>query len=298
MSLWKRSNSSAANEAPGPRAVGMRSRADTKACRDEVRQGSRGFTLVELLVVIAIIGILAGLLLPALARAQQQGQMARCISNLRQIDLAVRQYVGDYADKYPTVSGAVWQSFRYGGGDPAPPAQTKFGLESASDRLLYPYTKTSYEVYHCPTDRGSRVDVGPKPPFDTLYQWLGTSYKYNWHLWGNVPTAEVERDHIWGCAGKAEGNYISTPSEYILFHEPPATPYYDGTWYYFFWHEARGPGTISNLDDRRDRFISPVLFGDGHAKKQDFTRVITHLPEYPCEPQPDWYWYEPLPQSQ
>ena len=247
------------------------------------------FTLIELLVVIAIIGILAALLLPALARAQQKAKMTRCISNLRQIGIAVKAYMGDYGDKYPTESGDRWKSFRYGGGDPAPYAQTQWGLEWATNRLLYGYTKSD-ELYRCPADRGTGGPLGPRPPFNTVYQWVGTSYKYNSLPWWRLLRL-TQKDPVYGCAGKA-ADWISHPSLYILLHEPPATPE-DGP-YYFFWHEARGPSTIFDLDDLRDQFISPALFVDGHAARHDFTRAITSLSDWPCERQRDWYFYEPL----
>lgn len=65
------------------------------------RQRVRGFTLIELLVVVSIISILAALLLPALVRAKDVGRRAVCLSNLRQVGIAMQGYADDNEDRIP-----------------------------------------------------------------------------------------------------------------------------------------------------------------------------------------------------
>lgn len=113
-----------------------------------------GFTLIELLVVIAIIGILASMLLPALGRAKRAAHTVACVSNLRQIGIALNLYVQDNNDHLPYCALL-------------PSVNTN--LPAISVPLL-PYLKGT-NIFQCPADQ-------------TMFPVEGISYEWNMYLNG------------------------------------------------------------------------------------------------------------------
>jgi prepilin-type N-terminal cleavage/methylation domain-containing protein/prepilin-type processing-associated H-X9-DG protein len=251
----------------------------------------RGFTLIELLVVIAIIAILAALLLPALSQGRESAHSVACLSNERQLGLAVRLYVSDHSDKFPGVSA-------YEPKPPFKPLKMWIGYDNANlDGLNGGYYGDSSQPAKNdprpgavdPYLKNERIKLCPSAPktWQTGYAANGFCGQAFPTPWGAAEFAPMSKHFRWGPGGEQLFDGASDPE----VEEPANTM--------LLWeHFARAPlcqflqrgdwlGFPPNDKSLRDHFhflhrgTANVAWSDGHAKRIAYEQL--RRPTFSCK---------------
>jgi prepilin-type N-terminal cleavage/methylation domain-containing protein/prepilin-type processing-associated H-X9-DG protein len=253
-----------------------------------------GFTLIELLVVIAIIAILASLLLPAFAQTRESARSIACISNERQLGLAVRMYVSDDSETFPGVS--VYQPE-----PPFKPLKMWIGYDNANLAVLsggyygdssQPAINNSRPGAVDPYLNDERIKLCPSAPktWQTGYAanaFCGEAFP---NQWGAAEFAPMSKHFHWGPGGQqlfdgASESEVEEPANTILmwehFSRAPLCQFLEP----YDWLESPpdGPGyqALKEHFDFLHRGTANVAWCDGHANRITYGQL--RRPAFSCK---------------
>ncbi|MBI4662884.1 MAG: prepilin-type N-terminal cleavage/methylation domain-containing protein [Verrucomicrobia bacterium] len=219
------------------------------------------FTLIELLVVIAIIAILAGMLLPALAKAKSKGQSIKCVSNVRQLGLAWHLYTLDHNDTMPP----DFEGPDAGGRTKSLPGswvvgntQTDTTTSNLQSGVLYSYLN-SPGVYRCPADQ-STVLGQPSLP---------RTRSYSRNVWLNTDASRIGLPPEWFIPyAKKKLGQLKNPTQIYTFIDEHELSIDNGSFVTVFLEVAATPENANkwaSLPSDRHNQGSSIAFADGHA---------------------------------
>lgn len=154
---------------------------------NSLRSRRLGFTLIELLVVIAIIGVLVGLLLPAVQQARESARRATCSNNLKQLGVGLHLYADKNKEHFPSQNGGTccW------GSGLSPSQQNNAGRRSALQELL-PYLEEAGTYEQIMAGDGTMPPGGP-------YPWEGWSVWNKSFSWMRCPSDMPEDRQTFSC---------------------------------------------------------------------------------------------------
>jgi prepilin-type N-terminal cleavage/methylation domain-containing protein/prepilin-type processing-associated H-X9-DG protein len=216
-----------------------------------------GFTLIELLVVIAIIAILAGMLLPALAKAKTKAQGILCMNNNKQLMLGWKLYAGDYQDRLVASLAVPGRPVWIEGNLDFPGDASQTNSRYITNGPLYKYAGSSQTIYKCPADKAAMGKIpGPNGRYTPRIRSISMSQAFDFGGWLPAPPYRVY----------AKDGDIVKPSQTFVFVEEHSDSINDAAFAVQMILPNATSGNIIDMPAAYHNGACSFSFADGHSE--------------------------------